>query len=67
MRMIPCELTLGNGGDVVAMVRLDDDGTLQVPRQAVYGSFPEGVLACRVMRPEDEAQVRRQVWTEPEA
>ena len=26
MRMIPCELTLGNGGDVVAMVRLDDDG-----------------------------------------
>ena len=34
MRMIPCELTLGNGGDVVAMVRLDDEGTLQVQRQA---------------------------------
>ena len=49
------------------MGRLDDDGTLQVPRQAVYGSFPEGVLACRVMRPEDEAQVRRRVWTEPGA
>ena len=64
MRMIPCELTLGNGGDVVAMVRLDDDGTLCVPREATYGSFPEGLLACRVMRHEDEAQVRRQVWTE---
>ena len=48
MRMIPCELTLGNGGDVVAMVRLDDDGTLCVPREATYGSFPEGVLASRV-------------------
>ena len=47
------------------MVRLDDDGTLCVPREATSGSFPEGVLACRVMRPEDEAQVRRQVWTEP--
>ena len=65
MRMIPCELTLGNGGDVVAMVRLDDDGTLQVPRQATYGSFPVGVLACRVLWPEGEAKVRRQVWTEP--
>ena len=67
MRMIPCELTLGNGGDVVAMVRLDADGTVQFPRQAVYAPLPEGVLACRVMRPEDEAQVRRQVWTEPGA
>ena len=24
MRKIPCELTLGNGGDVVVMVELDD-------------------------------------------
>ena len=65
MRKIPCELTLGNGGDVVAMVRLDDDGTLHVPRQATYGSFLEGVLSFRVMRPEDQAQVRHQVWTDP--
>lgn len=67
MRKIPCELSLGNGGDVVALVRLDNDGTLHVPCQATYGSFQEGVLACRVMRPEDEGQVRRQSWTDPEA
>ena len=30
MRRIPCELTLGNGGDVIAMVQLDDDGTLHI-------------------------------------
>ena len=64
MRKIPCELTLGNGGDVVAMVLLDDDGTLHMPRFATYGTFREGVLNCRVMLAEDQQQVQRQVWTE---
>ncbi len=64
MRKIPCELTLGNGGDVIAMVVLDDDGTLHIPRHATYGSFQEGVLSCRVMRPEDQAEVQRELWTE---
>lgn len=64
MRKIPCELTLGNGGDVIAMVVLDDHGTLHIPRYATYGSFQEGVLACRVMRPEDQAEVQREIWTE---
>lgn len=62
MRKIPCELTLGNGGDVIVMVELDDDGTLRIPRQATYGSFQEGVLRCRVMRPEDQSRVLREVW-----
>jgi len=62
MRKIPCELTLGNGGDVIVMVELDDDGTLRIPRQATYGSFQEGVLKCRVMRPEDQVCVQREVW-----
>lgn len=64
MQKIPCELSLGNGGDVIAMVVLDDDGTLHIPRQALYGSFQEGVLACKVMRPEDHAKVQREIWTE---
>lgn len=64
MRKIPCELTLGNGGDVIAMVVLDDEGTLHIPRYATYGSFQEGVLACRVMRPEDHAEVQREIWME---
>jgi hypothetical protein len=62
MRKIPCELTLGNGGDVVAMVELDNDGTLRIPRHARYGSFQEGVLACRVMCPEDQTCVQREIW-----
>ncbi len=64
MRKIPCELTLGNGGDVIVMVGLDEDGVLHIPRQATYGSFQEGVLACRVMRPEDQACVVREVWVD---
>lgn len=66
MRKIPCELSLGNGGDVVVMVELADDGTLRIPRQATYGSFLEGVLRCRVMRPEDQACVRCELWVEAE-
>ncbi|MDD2463933.1 MAG: hypothetical protein PHI97_08035 [Desulfobulbus sp.] len=64
MRKIPCELTLGNGGDVVVMVELDDQGTLKIPRQATYGTFQEGVLRCRVMRPEDQVCVLNEVWIE---
>jgi len=64
MQKIPCELTLGNGGDVIVMVELDDDGTLRIPRQATYGYFLEGVLACRVMRPEDQTRVLREIWVE---
>lgn len=64
MRKIPCELTIGNGGDVIAMVELDDDGTLHIPRFATYGTFTEGVLACRVMIPEDRDCVHREVWQE---
>jgi hypothetical protein len=64
MRKIPCELTLGNGGDVIVMVELDDDGTLRIPRFATYGTFQEGVLSCRVMRPEDQACVCSEVWVE---
>ena len=64
MRKIPCELTLGNGGDIIAMVQLDDDGTLRIPRFATYGSFQEGVLKCRVMIPEDRDGVRQEVWEE---
>ena len=64
MSKIPCELTLGNGGDVIVMVELDDDGTLRIPRHALYGSFREGVLACRVMRPEDQARVQREIWVD---
>lgn len=62
MRKIPCELTLGNGGDVIVMVELDDQGTLHIPRHATYGSFQEGVLGCRVMRPEDRAHVVKEIW-----
>lgn len=64
MRKIPCELTLGNGGDVVVMVELDQDGTLHIPRHATYGTFREGVLSCRVMRPDDQACVQRELWVE---
>ncbi len=64
MRKIPCELTLGNGGDVIAMAVLDDDGTLHKPRYATYGSFREGVIACRVMSPDDAKEVQREVWEE---
>lgn len=64
MRKIPCELTLGNGGDVIVMVELDDSGTLRIPRQAIYGTFQEGVLSCRVMQPEDQACVRSEVWVD---
>lgn len=67
MRKIPCELTLGNGGDVIAMVALTDDGTLLVPRTATYGSFPEGVLSCRVLQPEHQQLVLRQIWQEESA
>lgn len=64
MRKVPCELTLGNGGDVIAMVQLDDDGTLHIPRFATYGSFQEGVLQCRVMVSEDRDCVRQEIWVE---
>lgn len=64
MRKIPCELTLGNGGDVIVMVELDDQGVLRVPRRATYGTFEEGVLACRVMKPEDQVCVREEIWVE---
>lgn len=64
MRKVACELTLGNGGDVIAMVELDDDGTLRIPRKAVYGSFKEGVIACRVMSPTDREAVVEEVWLE---
>jgi hypothetical protein len=64
MRKIPCELTLGNGGAVIVMATLDDDGVLRVPRRATYGTFEEGVLACRVMKPEDQACVRSEIWVE---
>jgi len=64
MRKIPCELTLGNGGDIIAMVALDDAGTLHIPRFATYGSFQEGVLQCRVMIAEDQDCVRQEVWEE---
>ena len=64
MRKIPCELTLGNGGDIIAMVALDDAGTLHIPRFATYGSFREGVLQCRVMIAEDQDCVRQEVWDE---
>lgn len=62
MRKIPCELTLGNGGDIIVMVELEDDGTLRMPCFATYGSFQEGVLSCRVMKPEDRDCVRREIW-----
>ena len=62
MRKVPCELTLGNGGDVVVMVDLDDQGTLRVPRHALYGTFFEGVLRYRVMRPEDQAAIVQEIW-----
>lgn len=62
MRKIPCELTLGNGGDVIVMIQLDDNGTLHLPRFATYGSFQEGVLKYRVMIPEDLDCVRQEVW-----
>lgn len=65
MRKIPCELTLGNGGDIVVMVPLDDDGTLYIPRFATYGTFQEGVLGFRVMRDQDQQQVLREIWTDP--
>ncbi|MCL1979687.1 MAG: hypothetical protein FWG62_01245 [Proteobacteria bacterium] len=64
MRKIPCELTLGNGGDVVVMVELNNDGTLKIPRHALYGSFKEGVLSCRVMRPEDQTCVQQEIWVD---
>ncbi|MBM9613717.1 hypothetical protein JWJ90_05375 [Desulfobulbus rhabdoformis] len=64
MRKIPCELTLGNGGDIVVMVELDDAGTLKVPRHATYGTFEEGVLSYRIMRPEDAACVQQEIWVE---
>ena len=64
MRKIPCELTLGNGGDIVVMVPLGDDGTLHVPRYAIYGTFQEGVLRCRVMREQDQALVQREEWAD---
>lgn len=64
MRKIPCELTLGNGGDVIVMVELDDGGTLRIPCHATYGVFEEGVLACRVMQPADRDCVRREIWVE---
>ena len=64
MRKIPCELTLGNGGDVIVMVTLDDDGVLRVPRRASYGTSEEGVLAWRVMKAEDQACVRSELWVE---
>ncbi len=62
MRKVPCELTLGNGGDVVVMVPLDDDGTLHIPKYSLYGTFQEGVISCRVMRPEDQECVKKEVW-----
>ena len=62
MKKIPCELRLGNGGDVVFMLKLDEEGTLHIPKKAIYGSFEEGVIGHRVMNPDDQKQVRREVW-----
>ncbi len=62
MRKIPCELTLGNGGDVVVMVSLDDEGTLFIPKYSLYGTFMEGVISYRVMYPKDQACVKKEVW-----
>ncbi len=62
MKKIPCELTLGNGGDVVVMVMLDDEGTLHIPKYSLYGTFQEGVISCRVMKPEDQALVKKEIW-----
>lgn len=62
MRKILCELRLGNGGDVVFMLKLDDDGTLHIPKKAVYGSFEEGVISYRIMNPDDQKYVRCEVW-----
>ena len=64
MKKIPCELTLGNGGDVIAMVLLDESGTLHIPRQALYGSFLEGVIGCQVMVPADRDRVHREIWVD---
>ncbi len=64
MRKIPCELTLGNGGDVVAMVLLDDDGILHIPKYSLYGTVEEGVISCRVMYPEDQACIKKELWNE---
>jgi hypothetical protein len=46
MPKIPCELTLGNGGDVIVMVELDDDGTLHIPRQAPMALSRRGYSAA---------------------
>ncbi len=62
MKKIPCELTLGNGGDVVVMVPLNDEGTLFIPKYSLYGTFQEGVISCRVMHPEDQDRVKKEVW-----
>ena len=64
MRKIPCELTLGNGGDVIVMVQLGDDGTLHIPKQAKYGSFLEGVLKCRPLAEEDEQHILHRKWVD---
>lgn len=64
MKKIPCELTLGNGGDVVVMVHLDEDGTLLMPKYALYGTSLEGVIACRVQRPEDQTHVKKETWVD---
>ncbi len=64
MKKIPCELTLGNGGDVIAMVQLGDDGTLYIPKFSKYGTFQEGVIACKAMDPDDEKCIQKEVWIE---
>jgi len=46
------------------MVELDDAGPLKVPRHATYGTFEEGVLSYRIMRPEDAACVQQEIWVE---
>ncbi len=66
MKKIPCELTLGNGGDVVVMVTLDGEGSLLIPKYALYGTNEEGVISCRVMLPEDKELVKKEVWPDKE-
>ncbi len=64
MKKIMCELTLGNGGDVVVMVPLDEEGTLHMPKHSLYGTFQEGVISCKVMRPEDKELVKKEIWVD---
>lgn len=62
MKKIPCELRLANGGDIVTMLHLDEQGILHIPLKATYGSFLEGVLSYRVMQEDDQRLVLGEAW-----